>query len=195
MCVYLEPKCPLFWLKRALFWGVDLQKQRSFGFQVYIHVFTTACTIYQFFLSLWVVYDRNMFACNHQITKRNSLAFSSKTINKNLPNSTTFDVSHSEKPASQPFSDPVSYAIHGFRSMVSRDASWWLLFPLKALTSTPSPYSWTQMPKEPKHPKPPSDAEHKDEVHRLDRVDKVWQEQIKLHIQVLDLHVSKLMMI
>ena len=24
--IYLEPKWPLFWLKRALFWRVDLQK-------------------------------------------------------------------------------------------------------------------------------------------------------------------------
>ena len=33
---FLEPKWPLFWLEKALFWGVDLQKWRSFGFQVYI---------------------------------------------------------------------------------------------------------------------------------------------------------------
>ena len=24
--IYLEPKWPLFWLEKALFWGVDLQK-------------------------------------------------------------------------------------------------------------------------------------------------------------------------
>ena len=24
--VYLEPKCPLFWLEKALFWRVDIQK-------------------------------------------------------------------------------------------------------------------------------------------------------------------------
>ena len=29
---YLEPKWLLFWLKRALFWRVDLQKYRSVGF-------------------------------------------------------------------------------------------------------------------------------------------------------------------
>ncbi len=29
---YLEPKWPLFWLEKALFCGVDLQKQRSVGF-------------------------------------------------------------------------------------------------------------------------------------------------------------------
>ena len=26
MIIYLEPKWPLFWLEKALFWGVDLQK-------------------------------------------------------------------------------------------------------------------------------------------------------------------------
>ena len=31
LMVYLEPKWPLFWLKRSLFWRVDLQKQKSFG--------------------------------------------------------------------------------------------------------------------------------------------------------------------
>ena len=36
--IYLEPKWPLFSLEKALFWGVDLQKQRSFGFQVYIFI-------------------------------------------------------------------------------------------------------------------------------------------------------------
>ena len=30
----LEPKWPLFWLEKALFWLIDLQKQRSLGFQV-----------------------------------------------------------------------------------------------------------------------------------------------------------------
>ena len=32
-CIYLESKWPLFWLEKALFWGVNLQKQRSLGFQ------------------------------------------------------------------------------------------------------------------------------------------------------------------
>ena len=35
---HLEPKWPLFWLEKALFWGVDLQKQRSFGFQAVIRI-------------------------------------------------------------------------------------------------------------------------------------------------------------
>ena len=34
---YLEPTWPLFWLEfRPLFWRVDIQTKRSFGFQVYI---------------------------------------------------------------------------------------------------------------------------------------------------------------
>ena len=107
---------------------------------------------------------------------------------------------HSEKPGLSAIFRS-SFVASMVVSMVSLHGSWWLLlllFPLKALTSTPSPYSWT-MPKKPKHQRrrfaPPSDAELLYEVHHPDQVDKVWHEQIKLHFQVLDLHLSKLMMI
>ena len=35
--IYLEPKWPLFWMEKTLFWRVQTQKHRTNRFQVYIY--------------------------------------------------------------------------------------------------------------------------------------------------------------